>query len=161
MARIFEQTIQPQCTPRELQKIIRGETGTRLYITGVRKAMRRRGLIPKVPQRVHISRAGKEAVRGWQYRFDKRVSCLEGNGFTIVDENEAFFIHDVISGRKYWFPRRERIVVPYTGSHRRIVVYGPSPRTAGSSSGRARALTRPPSSDISRRCRGASGRWRW
>ena len=86
--------------------------------------MRRRGLIPKVPQRVHISRAGKEAVRGWQYRFDKRVSCLEGNGFTIVDENEAFFIHDVISGRKYWFPRRERIVVPYAGSHRRIVVYG-------------------------------------
>ena len=124
MARIIEQAVQPQCTPRELQKIIREDTGTRLYITNVRKAMRRHGLTPKIPQKVHINRAGKEAVRGWQYRFDKRVSRLEGDGFTIVDEDEAFFIHDVISGRKYWFPRGERIVVPYTGSHRRIVVYG-------------------------------------
>ena len=41
-----------------------------------------------------------------------------------MDEDEAFFIHDVISGRKYWSPRGERIVVPYTGSHRRIMVYG-------------------------------------
>ena len=41
-----------------------------------------------------------------------------------MDEDEAFFIHDVISGRKYWSPRGERIVVPYTGSHNRIVVYG-------------------------------------
>ena len=41
-----------------------------------------------------------------------------------MDEDEAFFIHYVISRRKYWFPRGERTVVPYTGSHRRIVVYG-------------------------------------
>ena len=41
-----------------------------------------------------------------------------------MDEDEAFFIHDVISGRKYWSPRGERIVVPYTGSHSKIVVYG-------------------------------------
>ena len=122
MARIIEQAVQPQCTPRELQKIIREDAGTKLYITNVRKAMRRHGLTSKVPQKVHINKAGKEAVRGWQYRFDKRVSRLEGDGFTMVDE--AFFIHDVISGRKYWSPRGERIVVPYTGSHNRIVVYG-------------------------------------
>ena len=108
----------------ELQKIIREKTGTRLYITNVRKAMRRHGLTPKVPQKVHINRAGKEAIRGWQYRFDKRVSRLEENGFTIVDEDEVFFIHDVASERKYWSSRGERIVVPYTGSHRRIVAYG-------------------------------------
>ena len=124
MARIIEQAVQPQCTPRELQKIIREDAGTKLYITNVRKAMCRHGLTPKIPQKVHINRAGKEAVRGWQYRFNKRVSRLEGDGFTIVDEDEAFFIHDVISGRKYWSPRGERIVVPYTGSHRRIVAYG-------------------------------------
>ena len=63
MARIIEQAVQPQCTPRELQKIIREDTGTRLYITNVRKAMRRHGLTPKIPQKVHINRAGKEAVR--------------------------------------------------------------------------------------------------
>ena len=61
----------------ELQKIIREDTGTRLYITNVRKAMRRHGLTSKIPQKVHINKAGKEDVRGWQYRFDKRVSRLE------------------------------------------------------------------------------------
>ena len=123
MARIIEQAVQPQCTPRELQRIMRGDTGAKLYTTNVRKAMRRHGLAHKIPQKVHISRAGKETVRGWQYRFDKRVSRLDGDGFTIVDEDKAFLIHDVISGRKYWSPRGERIVVPYTRSHRRIVVY--------------------------------------
>lgn len=124
MARIIERSVRPKCTPRELQKAIREETCTRQYITNVRKAMRRHGLTPKVPQKVHINRASREAVRSWQYRFDKRVSCLEEEGFTILDMDEAFFIYDVISGRKYWPPRGERIVVPYTGNHRRIVVYG-------------------------------------
>ena len=124
MARIIEQATKPKCTPRELQKIIREETGTKMYITNVRKITRRHGLTPKIPQKVHINRASKEAVRGWQYHFDRRVSRLEEDGFTIVDEDEAFFIHDVVSGRKYWSPRGERIVVPYTGSHRRIAVYG-------------------------------------
>ena len=41
-----------------------------------------------------------------------------------MDMDEAFFIYNVVSERKYWSPRRERIVVPYTGNHRRIVVYG-------------------------------------
>ena len=41
-----------------------------------------------------------------------------------MDVDEVFFVHDTVSGRKYWFPRGERIVVPYTGSHQRIVVYG-------------------------------------
>ena len=124
MARIIGQAVQPKCTPRELQKIIREETGIGLYITNVRKAMRRHGLTPKVPQKVHINRASREAVRGWQYRFDRRASRLEEEGFTILDVDEAFFIHEVISGRKYWSPRGGRIVVPYTGSHKRIVVYG-------------------------------------
>ena len=101
MARIIGQAVQPKCTPRELQRIIREETGSRMYITNVRKAMHRHGLTPKIPQKVHINRAGKEAVRGWQYRFDRRVSRLKEDGFTIVDEDEAFFIHDAISGRKY------------------------------------------------------------
>ncbi len=32
MARIIEQAVQPQCTPRELQKIIREDTGTRVTL---------------------------------------------------------------------------------------------------------------------------------
>jgi len=44
--------------------------------------------------------------------------------FTILDMDEAFFVYDVAFGRKCWSSRRERIVVPYTGSHKRIIVYG-------------------------------------
>ena len=50
MTRIIERSVQPKCTPRELQKAIREETGTRLHMTNVRKTMHRYGLIPKVPQ---------------------------------------------------------------------------------------------------------------
>ena len=32
MARIIEQAVQPQCTPKELQKIIREDTGTRVTL---------------------------------------------------------------------------------------------------------------------------------
>ena len=39
-------------------------------------------------------------------------------------EDEAFFIHDVKSGRKYWSPVVVPITVPYTGSHKRITAYG-------------------------------------
>ena len=124
MARIIERPVQPKCTSKELQKTIREETGTRLHITNVRKIMHRYGLTPKVSQRVHINRASRDAVRSWQYRFGRRVSCLEEKGFTILDMDEAFFVYDVASGRKYWSTRGERIVVPYTENHRRIVVYG-------------------------------------
>ena len=107
MARIIEQVVQPRCIPRELQKIICEDTGTGLYITNVRKAMRRHGLTPKIPQKAHINLANKRAVQNWQYRFGKRISCLEEERFTIVDEDEAFFVHDAVSGCKYWFLRGE------------------------------------------------------
>ena len=101
MVRIIEQSVQPKCTPRELQKTIHEETGTRLHITNVRKIMHRYGLTPKVPQKVRINRASKGAVRSWQYRFDRCVSCLAEKGFAILDMDEAFFVYDVVSGRKY------------------------------------------------------------
>ena len=101
MARIIKRSAQPKLTLRELQKIIREETDAKLYITNVRKAMRRHRLTTKVPQKIHINRASKEAIRSWQYRFDRRVSCLEEKGFTMLDMDEAFFIHDTISGSKY------------------------------------------------------------
>ena len=53
MARIIERSVQPKCTPKELQKVIREEIGTRLHITNVRKTIRRYGLTPKVPQSTH------------------------------------------------------------------------------------------------------------
>ena len=37
--------------------------------------------------------------------------------------DEAFFIHDTVSRRKYWSLRGKRIAVPYTGSHKKIAAY--------------------------------------
>ena len=124
MDRIIDKASQGRCTPKELQEPVRSEINARLHITSIRKIMRGYGLTPKIPQKVHINRANKKAVQNWQYRFGKRVSRLEEEGFTIVDVDGAFFVHDTVSGRKYWSPRGERIVVPYTGSHQKIVVYG-------------------------------------
>ena len=111
-------------TPAELQQVIHKETGTKMHRTNVRKIMQKYGLSPKGSQKVHINRATKAAVKSWQYRLKKRISRLEKDGFVIAMEDEAFFIHDVKSGRKYWSPVGVPITVPYTGSHKRITAYG-------------------------------------
>ena len=59
-----------------------------------------------------------------QYRTKKRISCLEEAGFAAAMQDESFFIHDIVTGRKYWALRGRRIHVPYTGSHKKITVYG-------------------------------------
>ena len=111
-------------TPAELQQVIHRETGTKMHRTNIRKIMQKYGLSPKGSQRIHINRATKTAVKSWQYRLKKRISRLEKDDFVPVVEDEAFFIHDVKSGRKYWSPVGVPITVPYTGSHKRIAVYG-------------------------------------
>ena len=111
-------------TPAELQQVIHKETGTKMHRTNVRKIMQKYGLSPKGSQKVHINRATKAAVKSWQYRLKKRISRLEQDDFVIAMEDEAFFIHDVKSGRKYWSPVGVPITVPYTGSHKRITTYG-------------------------------------
>ena len=121
---IVNKTVQPKGTPAGLQKRIHEETGTKLHITYIRKIMRMYDLSPKESQRVHINRAGKKAVQNWQYRFKKQVPRLEKDGFIPVMGDEAFFIHDTVSGRKYWSLRGKRIAVPYTGSHKKVTVYG-------------------------------------
>ena len=72
--------------PVDLQQRIRKETGVKLHITYVRKIMRQYNLSPKTPQKIHVNRAGKKAVQNWKYRFNKRVSCLEQEGFTILED---------------------------------------------------------------------------
>ena len=121
---IVNKTVQLKCTPAGLQKRIHEETGTKLHITYIRKIMCMYDLSPKESQRVHINRAGKKAVQNWQYRFKKQIPRLEKDGFIPVMGDEAFFIHDTVSGRKYWSPRGKRIAVPYTGSHKKVTVYG-------------------------------------
>ena len=121
---MINKMVQPKCTPVELQKLMHEETGTKLHITYIRKIMCRYNLPPKESQRVHINKAGKKAVQNWQYRFKKQIPRLEKDGFIPVMGDEAFFIHDTVSRRKYWSLRGKRIAVPYTGSHKKIAAYG-------------------------------------
>ena len=112
------------CTPAALQERIRRDTGTKLHITYIRKIMCRSGLSSKRPQQVYINRAGKKSIQDWQYRLKRRIPCLEGAGFAAAMQDESLFTHDVITGHKYRPPRGQRINAPYTGSHRKVTVYG-------------------------------------
>ena len=111
-------------TPMGLQQYIRAQTGTSLHITYVRKIMRLYNLSPKVAQKIHINRANRKAVWNWRYYLKRRISCLEKEGFAVIMQDEAFFVHDTVSGRKYWSPKGRRINVPYTGSHKKVTIYG-------------------------------------
>ena len=88
-------------TPVGLQQHIQEQTGTRFHITYVRKIMRWHNMSPKVAQKIHVNRAGRKAVWNWRYRLKRRISCLEKEGFVVIMQDEAFFIHDAVSGRKY------------------------------------------------------------
>ena len=103
--RIIDEMIPAGCTPAALQGRIHREAERKLRITYIRKMVRNRGLSPKRPQKVHINRANRKAVRNWQYRANRLILCLEGIGFAVVMEDEAFFMYDVITGHKYWPPR--------------------------------------------------------
>ena len=75
-------------------------------------------------QKIHINRANRKAVWNWRYYLKRRISCLEKDEFAVIMQDEAFFVHDTVSGRKYWSPKGRRISVPYTGSHRKVTIYG-------------------------------------
>ena len=111
-------------TPMELQQYIWEQTGTNLHITYIRKIMHQYNLSPKVAQKIHVNRAGRKAVWNWRYYLKRRISCLEKDGFAVIIQDEAFFVHDTVSGRKYWSPKSRRISVPYTRSHRKVTIYG-------------------------------------
>ena len=97
--------------------------GVSYHITHVRNIMRRYNMSPKVSQPLHVNHATVSQVRNWQYRLNESISCLKSDDFTVCIMDEAIFIHDSMRGRKYWSPIVTRIVTPYIGNHKRIIVY--------------------------------------
>ena len=71
----------------------------------------------KSAQKYHINHASVSAVKSWQQRIKKRILRLEKSGFVIAMVDEAFFIRDVKTGKKYWSLITKRIFLPYTGRH--------------------------------------------
>ena len=39
-------------------------------------------------------------------------------------QDEVFFVHDTVSGCKYWSPNGRWINVQYTGNHKKVTIYG-------------------------------------
>ena len=85
-----------------LQQSIFYSTGVKFHITHIRKIMHQYGISAKSAQKYHINHASISAVRSWQQRIKKRILRLEKSGFVIAMTDEAFFIRDVKTGRKYW-----------------------------------------------------------
>ena len=111
-------------TPVMLQQMIFDSTGIKFHITHVRKIMHQYGMSAKTAQKYHINHASVTAVRSWQQRMKERIPRLKKRGFTIAMLDEAFFVRDVLAGRKYWSPVAKRIFLPYVGNHESLAVYG-------------------------------------
>ena len=110
--------------PIKLQHDIRKNTGVKYSVSHVRKTLRKIGLKPKKPRKVHVNKARRRSIRRWQKRLLRQIARLKYEEFTIGIEDEAFVIYDVISGKKYWVPIGQELLVTYTGSHKRVAVHG-------------------------------------
>ena len=111
-------------TPVMLQQAISYSTRVKFHITPIRKIMHQYGMSAKTAQKYHINHASVSAVKSWQQRIRKRILRLKKNGFVIAMADEAFFVRDAKTGKKYWSPVAKRIFLPYTGNHQSLAVYG-------------------------------------
>ena len=71
-----------------------------------------------------MSTTSVNSVYSGQYNVAERISRLEDDGFTVFQQDESIFLYDVISGRKYWSEVGIPIIFPYTGNHKKNIVYG-------------------------------------
>ena len=124
MNKIMEQASQTPTTPAILYQQIFQKTKVKLHMTYVRELMRKYGLSSKRATLIHINAASKEFLERWQKNLNRRISCLEAQGFTFVVEDKSFFIRDRTEGCRYWTPVGTPVIVPYVGSHDTVTVYG-------------------------------------
>ena len=124
MNEIMKQASQTPTTPAALYQQIFQKTKVKLHLTYVRELMRKYGLSSKRTTSIHINAASKEFVKTWQRNLKRRISRLEMQGFTLVVEDESFFIRDRTEGCRYWTPVGTPVLVPYVGSHDTVTVYG-------------------------------------
>ena len=88
MNKIMKHASQTPTTPATLHQQIFQKTKVKLHLTYVIELMRKCGLSSKRTTSIHINAAGKEFVEGWQRNLNRRISCLEAQGFTFVVEDE-------------------------------------------------------------------------
>ena len=59
----------------------------------------------------------------WRYTAKSIVLCLN-RSFTVVSTGKVFFIRDIKSDHKYWFPAGTRRHLLYVELRKKIIVFG-------------------------------------
>ena len=111
-------------TPKRLREKIMGLTGVRYAVSYVRKMLCTLGFSKRIPDPVHVNASTNQQCTRWYEETMHLISRLKRRGFTVITQDESFFVNDVIRGYKLWAPVGVPIHVPYTGSHKKVVGYG-------------------------------------
>ena len=111
-------------TPKTLMQQIYENTGVKYHIGHVTKILHQLKYSRKTPQIIHIQKSDKEEIEKFQHGVGPQISRLENLGYIVVVIDESFFIYDVIPGQKYWSPINKRILLPYTGRHDVVTMFG-------------------------------------
>ncbi len=124
LEKIMDGACREKTTPAQVRQKIREKAGVEFHITYVRKLMVRHGLSGKRAARVHVNHADAGTANSWRHRLKKRIPRLKKAGYTLAVEDEAFFVQDSSSGRKYWSRKGVPVKIPYTGNRKRRTVLG-------------------------------------
>ena len=124
VARIISLLADKATTPVRVRDELYNRTRIKFSLGHVRRLMRKHGVSSKSPTLFHVNRKERRLVKRWQRHVEKKISRLKRRGYTVVVQDEAFFVWDPAKGRKLWTWTDRRIFLPYTGSHRRIAVFG-------------------------------------
>ena len=111
-------------TPKKLMQFIFERTNITYHISHVCRLMHKWNLKAKIPQKIHVRAASKNACRNWKNRIISRIKKAKKKGFTIFIQDESIFVDDVRIGKKYWVDANQRMVIQWRGSHQRFLVYG-------------------------------------
>jgi hypothetical protein len=78
----------------------------------------------RIPDPVHVNAStNRQCTRRYRETMHP-ISRLKRRGFTVITQDESFFVNDVIRGYKLWAPVGKPIHVPYAGSHKKVVGHG-------------------------------------
>ena len=111
-------------TPKRLRDRIIEIAGIRYTVSYVRKVLDSLGFSRKAPIPVHVNASSNKECEKWYEDVSCLISRLKRRGFTVIVQDESFFINDVAKGYKLWAPAGKPIHVPYTGSHKKVAMYG-------------------------------------
>lgn len=109
--------------PKVIREKIRRGPGVGYHMTSVRRKLHDGGYSRRAATHPHERKPPARETRRWQREIRPEISRLRRAGIPIVEQDEAFFIKDPVAGSVGWMPIGERLVVPYSGTHERLVVY--------------------------------------